>query len=154
MATITIAFLGDIFGAPGRMAVREGLPWVRRQYEPDIVIANAENARAGSGLSPELYHKIRGYGVDAVTLGDHIYRDRKIISILEQPDEPIARPANLSEKAIGRPYTRLPPQGGRRDGRLLAARPHASGGLCIRARGRGSQTSGGGDAEASATAYR
>ncbi|MHC4415529.1 MAG: TIGR00282 family metallophosphoesterase [Planctomycetota bacterium] len=113
MATITIAFLGDIFGAPGRMVVRERLPWLCRQYQPDVVIANAENARAGSGLTPELYHKIRDYGVDAVTLGDHIYRDRKIISILEQPDEPIARPANLSEKAIGRPYTRLPPQGRR-----------------------------------------
>ncbi len=109
MTTITIAFLGDIFGAPGCTVVREQLPILRREHQPDVVIANAENARAGSGLSPQLYHKIRGHGIDAITLGDHIYRDRTIVTILEDPREPVARPANLPEKAIGRPFTRLRP---------------------------------------------
>ncbi len=113
MNSITIAFLGDIFGAPGRMVVQQQLPVLRAEHHPDVVIANAENARSGSGLSPDLYEKIRGYGVDAITLGDHAFRDGRISSILERPDEPIARPANLSRKAIGRRLTRLPPRGDR-----------------------------------------
>jgi len=113
MNSITIAFLGDIFGAPGRMVVQQQLPVLRAEHHPDVVIANAENARSGSGLSPDLYEKIRGYGVDAITLGDHAFRDGRISSVLERPDEPIARPANLSRKAIGRRLTRLPPRGNR-----------------------------------------
>lgn len=112
MTNLTIAFLGDIFGSPGRMVVAQQLPRLKADHGVDVVIANAENARSGSGLTPELYQKIRGFGVDAVTLGDHVYRDSKIIPLLEQPDQPIARPANLSEKAVGRPYVRIGPLAG------------------------------------------
>lgn len=107
MPALTIAFLGDIFGAPGRMAVQQQLPILRQLHQPDIVIANAENAKAGSGLSPQLYRKIRDYGIDAITLGDHVFRDREITSILQLPNEPIARPANLSAKAPGRRFIHL-----------------------------------------------
>lgn len=113
MAAISIAFLGDIFGAPGRSVVRQQLPRLRADHQPDLVIANAENARSGSGLSPDLYRKIRELGVDAITLGDHVYRDRDIISILQLPGEPIARPANLPAKAPGRPMIRVSAAAGR-----------------------------------------
>jgi calcineurin-like phosphoesterase len=46
---------------------------LRHDHEPDLIIANAENLRNGSGLSPDLYHAIRRLGIDAVTLGDHVY---------------------------------------------------------------------------------
>lgn len=113
MAVITLAFLGDIFGTPGRQIVQRELPNLRRDHQPDVVIANAENAKSGSGLTPELYQKIRDYGIDAVTLGDHVYRDREIVSVLQNPTEPIARPANLSAKAPGRGVIRIPPSGSR-----------------------------------------
>ena len=88
METLTIAFLGDICGAPGRKVVQQQLPKLRAEHSPDIVIANAENARSGSGLSPDLYRKIRSYGIDVITLGDHVYRDIQIAPILEamRPD--------------------------------------------------------------------
>jgi metallophosphoesterase (TIGR00282 family) len=108
MSALTVAFLGDIFGSPGRMVVQQQLPKLREDHAPDLVIANAENARSGSGLTPELYRKIRGYGIDAITLGDHVFRDRSIVDILQLADEPIARPANLSTKAPGRTFIRLP----------------------------------------------
>ena len=95
------------------MVVQQRLPDLKRDHAVDVVIANAENARAGSGLTPSLYRKIRAYGVDAITLGDHVYRDIEIASVLQTADEPIARPANLSGKAIGRTYTRIPPGPGR-----------------------------------------
>jgi metallophosphoesterase (TIGR00282 family) len=113
MGAITIAFLGDVFGSPGRMVVQQQLPRLRRDHQPDAVIANAENAKAGSGLSPDLYHKIRSYGIDAITLGDHVFREREIVSVLQAPGEPIARPANLSSKAPGRVFTVIPPAGNR-----------------------------------------
>jgi metallophosphoesterase (TIGR00282 family) len=110
MSAVTIAFLGDIFGSPGRQVVQQQLPALLAEHRPQVV-ANAENARSGSGLTPELYRKIRGYGIDAITLGDHVFRDRSIVEILESPAEPIARPANLAEGAPGRSVTRisLPP---------------------------------------------
>lgn len=113
MHSITIAFLGDIFGAPGRRVIAETLPRLRADHRPDLVIANAENARSGSGLSPELYRSLRELGIDAITLGDHAYKCPKILPLLEQPDEPILRPANLSKRAVGRSLIRIPPSGGR-----------------------------------------
>jgi metallophosphoesterase (TIGR00282 family) len=113
MGTITIAFLGDIFAAPGRKAVEQQLPALRADHEPDLVIANAENAARGLGLSPDLYRKIRGLGVDAITLGDHVFRESKIASVLQDPQEPISRPANLARAAVGRELIRLRPTEGR-----------------------------------------
>lgn len=109
MSEITIAFLGDIFGTPGRHVVKQQLPALRADHQPELVIANAENVKSGLGLSPALYHKLRNYGIDAMTLGDHVYRDQSITSILEDPNEPLSRPANLSKKACGKSYIRLPP---------------------------------------------
>ena len=112
MSTLTVAFLGDIFAAPGRRVVEQQLPSLRADHHPDIVIANAENAARGLGLSPDLYHKIRGLGVDAVTLGDHVFREARITQVLQDPEEPIARPANLPAGASGREFIRLPPPEG------------------------------------------
>lgn len=111
---VTVAFLGDIFGAPGRQVLQQQLPRLRADHAPDVIIANAENARSGSGLTPELYRKIRGYGIDAITLGDHAFRDRSIAEVLQASDEPISRPANLSPKSPGRGMIRIPAKPGER----------------------------------------
>jgi metallophosphoesterase (TIGR00282 family) len=107
MTTIRIAYLGDIYGSPGRMVVQQKLPALREQHRPDLVIANAENARSGSGLSPKIFHKLRALGIDGMTLGDHVFRDQTICSILQDPQATLARPANLAAKALGRGYLRL-----------------------------------------------
>ena len=107
MPELKIAFLGDIVGKPGRRVVEQQLPRLRQEHSPDIIIANAENARSGSGLSPSIYKKIREAGIHAITLGDHVFRDQKIIDYLQSPSEPIARPANLSSASPGKRMTRL-----------------------------------------------
>ena len=107
MGTIRVAFLGDIFGAPGRRVVEQQLPRLREDHAPDLVVANAENAARGSGLSPDLYRRFRGLGIDGITLGDHVFRDQRIAAILDDPSEPIARPANLPAVAAGRGHLRL-----------------------------------------------
>jgi metallophosphoesterase (TIGR00282 family) len=113
MAMIRIAFLGDVVAAPGRRVLQQQLPTLREDHEPDVIIVNAENVAHGSGITPDLYKKIRSMGVDAITLGDHALREPGIVDILQRPEEPIVRPANMPIKAPGRPYLCIPPSGGR-----------------------------------------
>jgi metallophosphoesterase (TIGR00282 family) len=96
-------FVGDIVGLPGVTFLQRALPIVRSSFEVDVVIANAENASGGSGLTPGAYRQLRKAGVDLVTLGDHIYKKRDIITILES-DEHICKPANFPPTAPGRNY--------------------------------------------------
>ncbi|UCF44279.1 MAG: TIGR00282 family metallophosphoesterase [Planctomycetota bacterium] len=98
---LNILCIGDIVGRPGRRIVAERLKPVAREMSIDCVIANAENAAGGSGLTPQIYNKLLRYGVHMITLGDHTYRKRDIIKTLETADN-IARPANFSERAAGR----------------------------------------------------
>ncbi len=96
--------MGDIVGRPGRQVVHQRLPQLVRQHNVDLVIANAENIAGGSGITTNLFHKIRSYGVDVVTLGDHVYKKADIIPTM-QTTERIVRPANLASSAAGRTFT-------------------------------------------------
>jgi len=79
------------------------LPVLIRQHQIDAVIANAENAAGGSGLTPQIYEKLGRYGVHLITLGDHCYRKKEIVPILESGGN-IVRPANLSPAAAGKDF--------------------------------------------------
>lgn len=104
---LRIVMLGDIVGEPGMCAVLQALPQIRQRWKPDLVIANAENAADGSGLTPRLYARLRTGGIDGVTLGDHVYRRMQIARTLESEDR-LIRPANLPAVAKGRTWMRLP----------------------------------------------
>jgi metallophosphoesterase (TIGR00282 family) len=97
---INILCIGDIVGRPGRRILADHLKSLIQDHEIDCVIANAENAAGGSGLTPQIYEKLQRYGVHLVTLGDHVYRKRDIIPVLERQSN-IVRPANLSDQAAG-----------------------------------------------------
>ena len=95
--------VGDIVGSPGRRVLRQALPTIVETHQIDCVIVNAENAAGGSGLTAQLHQKITNYGTDLITLGDHIYRRREVIRVLEESDN-IVRPANLPAAAPGKEY--------------------------------------------------
>lgn len=101
---LRILCLGDIVGRPGRQVVQQKLPALVREKKVDFVIANSENIAGGSGITTNLFHKVRSYGVDVITLGDHIYKKNDIVSTLTV-SERVVKPANLSANAAGRPYT-------------------------------------------------
>ena len=101
---LRILCVGDVVGPPGRRVLCEALESILQERNIDCVIVNAENAAGGSGLTPTIYEKILHYGVDVVTLGDHIYRRREIIPVLET-SENLVRPANLPAAAPGKTYT-------------------------------------------------
>jgi metallophosphoesterase (TIGR00282 family) len=98
--TMRILFIGDIVGTPGINVVRQAVPALIRQERLDCVIANAENAAGGSGLTPRLYRRLREAGVDLFTLGDHIYKKAEILDVL-QADNRLCKPANFPPDAPG-----------------------------------------------------
>ncbi len=99
-----ILFIGDIVGSPGREIVTRAVPELITEHNLDLVIANAENAAGGSGLTPQIYKQLIKAGVDVVTLGDHVFRRKEIIPTLESAAD-IVRPANLPTEAPGREWT-------------------------------------------------
>jgi metallophosphoesterase (TIGR00282 family) len=98
-----LLFIGDIVGAPGMAMVKRGVPHLVASEKVDLVIANAENACHGSGLSPKQYLELREAGVDLVTLGDHIYKRQEIIGTLQR-EERLCKPANFPSSAPGRDF--------------------------------------------------
>ncbi|MEM9416036.1 MAG: TIGR00282 family metallophosphoesterase [Planctomycetota bacterium] len=99
--TLKIAILGDIVGVPGRQAASAAVPVLREQHGAHLVLANAENAANGSGLTPELYRKLSDAGLDGFTLGDHAFRKQQIYPTLDAEPN-IIRPVNLPAKARGK----------------------------------------------------
>ncbi len=77
---MNILLIGDIVGKPGRRSCSRRCADCEQQESIDLVVANAENAAGGSGLTPEIYRELIAAGVDCITLGDHIYRRREIDS--------------------------------------------------------------------------
>ncbi|MBN2561944.1 MAG: TIGR00282 family metallophosphoesterase [Phycisphaerae bacterium] len=100
---MTLLCIGDVVGRPGRSVVSQTLPQLVKKHKVDCVIANVENAAAGSGLTEALYDKFLQYGVDLMTMGDHIYRRRELVPVLRQSDR-IVKPANYPHEAAGRQF--------------------------------------------------
>jgi len=98
-----ILVIGDIVGRPGRQAVHKLLAGLQKQYHFDLVIANAENAAGGFGLTPETAQEILDAGVDVLTSGNHIWAQKEIFSYLES-NMPLLRPLNYPPGVPGKGY--------------------------------------------------
>jgi metallophosphoesterase (TIGR00282 family) len=109
---VNVLCIGDIVGRTGRKTLAENLPDLIRQRDVDFVVANAENVAGGSGMTQVIFEKLLRYGVDVVTMGDHVYRKKDVIRLLETSDR-ILRPANLSSQAVGKQWTVLPAKSAR-----------------------------------------
>ena len=77
-----LLFIGDIVGRPGRDLVRRGMAALRQYHQIDLVIANAENAAAGFGITRELGEQILDAGVDVMTSGNHIWDKKEAIDYI------------------------------------------------------------------------
>lgn len=91
---LKLLFVGDIVGRPGRDFINERLARLRLDHALDFVIANGENAAAGSGINGAIARSLLGAGVDAITLGDHVWDQRGWESEIGQIEH-VCRPANL-----------------------------------------------------------
>lgn len=95
-----ILFFGDITGKPGRIAVRDYLLSLSENDKPDFVIANAENASHGFGLTKKNYLELSSYGIDCFTSGNHIWDKKEIFDYILD-DEKIVRPINYPADTLG-----------------------------------------------------
>ncbi|MDR1603848.1 MAG: TIGR00282 family metallophosphoesterase [Gracilibacteraceae bacterium] len=99
-----VLFVGDIVGRPGRGAVCELLPVLREEYDDPLVVANAENASGGRGLTAENAAELYAAGIHLITMGNHVWDNRKIFDFIGA-DPRIIRPANYPVGAPGRGQT-------------------------------------------------
>lgn len=97
---LKLLFIGDIVGRPGRDIVVDRVPRLRAEHGIDFVIANGENAAAGAGITGALAKSILDGGVDAITLGDHVWDQRGWENEIGQIEH-VCRPANLPKSNPG-----------------------------------------------------
>src|SRR6266851_5541810 len=96
-----ILFIGDIFGRPGREIARRAIPLLVERESLDFVIANVENSAAGFGVTGDIADTILGYGVDAMTTGNHVWDKKEVLGYI--PRQPkLLRPANFPAGVPGR----------------------------------------------------
>ncbi|MEK9757507.1 MAG: TIGR00282 family metallophosphoesterase [Paracoccaceae bacterium] len=96
-----VLFLGDIMGRAGRQAVIEHLPALRSKGRFDLIVVNGENATSGAGLNGDHAKDILGAGADCITLGDHAFDQKDMLSFIEKEPR-ILRPLNFAKNAPGR----------------------------------------------------
>src|SRR6187200_3351395 len=95
-----ILFIGDIVGRPGRDLVRQSLTALVDHHSIDLVIANAENAAAGFGITREIGDQLLDWGVDVMTSGNHIWDKKEALDYIGTESR-LLRPANYPAAAPG-----------------------------------------------------
>jgi metallophosphoesterase (TIGR00282 family) len=95
-----ILFVGDIVGKPGRQILARLLPRLRAEHRPDLVLANAENAAGGFGVTPAIGDELLALGIDLLTSGNHVW-DKKEVEGYIAKEERLLRPANYPPEVPG-----------------------------------------------------
>lgn len=95
-----ILFIGDVVGRPGRNILEQRLESLRLDLDIDITIVNGENAAGGMGITPPIARELFGLGIDAITLGNHVW-DKKDITDYIGHEPRLLRPLNWPGNAPG-----------------------------------------------------
>ena len=98
---LRLLFIGDIVGRPGRELVRQGLAPLVEYHSIDLVIANAENAAAGFGITREIGDQLLDWGVEVMTSGNHIWDKKEALDYIGAEPR-LLRPANYPVGAPGK----------------------------------------------------
>ncbi len=107
-----IIFIGDIVGKPGRESVKKNLPIIRNKYNPDVIVANAENAASGYGLTKKIAIELFELGINVITLGNHAWDQREMLSYIEEKPQ-IVRAINYPKGVPGKGIYKLELQNGK-----------------------------------------
>jgi len=99
-----LLFLGDVVGRPGRVAVSEHLPELKRRWALDCVVINGENAAGGFGITEAICDELLAAGADAITLGNHSFDQREALVFIERQPK-LLRPINYPSTTPGRGAT-------------------------------------------------
>jgi metallophosphoesterase (TIGR00282 family) len=99
-----LLFLGDVVGRPGRVAVSERLPELKRRWALDCVVINGENPAGGFGITEAICDELLAAGADAITLGNHSFDQREALVFIERQPK-LLRPINYPSATPGRGAT-------------------------------------------------
>jgi metallophosphoesterase (TIGR00282 family) len=99
-----LLFIGDVVGGSGRRGLRETMPALREQHEPDLIVVNGENSAGGRGITERTANDIFDTGAGVITTGNHVYRHRAAYPFLEREPR-VIRPANYPSGNPGRGHT-------------------------------------------------
>ena len=102
--SLTFIIFGDVVGRAGRTALAKVVPEFRKEFKPDLVLANVENLAHGIGITAKTLAECQEAGVDFFTSGNHIFRKKEAVTLLEQKDPVIIRPANYPPETPGQGY--------------------------------------------------
>jgi metallophosphoesterase (TIGR00282 family) len=108
-----LLFLGDVVGRAGRSVVAERLPKLRADWGLDFVVVNGENASSGAGLTGEHAKVLLAAGADCLTLGDHAFDQKDMLTHIESEPR-IIRPLNFARQAPGKGYRVFAAKDGRK----------------------------------------
>ena len=89
-----ILFFGDIVGKIGRKAIKQILPDLKKELEPDLIMANAENLAHGLGVTEKILTEMKEAGIEFFTSGNHIFSKPEAELLLAKKDSVLIRPAN------------------------------------------------------------
>jgi 2',3'-cyclic-nucleotide 2'-phosphodiesterase len=98
---VNLLLVGDIVGRPGRELVRRGLRAVIDAHGVDLVIAKAENAAAGFGVTKDIGDSLLEAGIDVMTSGNHIWDKKEALDYIKAEPR-LLRPANFPAGVPGR----------------------------------------------------
>ncbi|MCM1314014.1 MAG: TIGR00282 family metallophosphoesterase [Prevotella sp.] len=87
-----LLFIGDVVGKSGCEFLAEKLPKIKRDYNIDVTVVNAENSAQGNGITHSSADSIIKSGADVLTTGNHAFRQKNDLDIFER--DYIIRPAN------------------------------------------------------------
>ncbi len=99
-----ILFFGDIVGSSGRTALENYIVKIKEKYRPHMVIVNGENAAGGRGINEKIVKQFFQLGVNAITMGNHIWDQKEIFDFIDDYKN-LIRPANFPDSAPGNGYT-------------------------------------------------
>ena len=91
--------VGDVVGNPGMERIRRSLRYLKQKTAADFVVVNGENA-AVVGITPDQAEDIFDAGADVITLGNHSFNKREIVTYLDENSR-ILRPANYAPQSPG-----------------------------------------------------
>lgn len=103
---LTVLYLGDVIGKPGRLAAVGFL----KKSKADFKVINGENLAGGLGITPSLAMEMLEHGVDAISTGNHVWRKKEMIPYL-MSDARVIRPLNYPQGTPGFGYTVLEKNG-------------------------------------------
>lgn len=100
---MNILVIADIVGRPGRRAIKGLLPGIQKEHNIDFVIANAENAAGGRGLTQQVMNELLNSGIDVLTMGNHVWDNKEIYSFVDDEFR-LIRPVNYPSYCPGQGY--------------------------------------------------